>query len=87
MPMYGSDYIFSKPFFRFWVALTFLWAFGAALTITLMPLIEGRKTITMFWRFVTGQRDAIPHTEGHPRSSSDEAIQEDHKEADSGKTG
>lgn len=49
MPMYGSDYVFSKPFFRFWVALTFIWAFGAALTITIMPLWEGRKTINMFF--------------------------------------
>jgi hypothetical protein len=76
MPMYGSDYIFSKPFFRFWVALTFIWAFGAALTITMMPLIEGRKTIAMFWRFVTGRRNALPRTEGIPRSSSEEAVED-----------
>ena len=38
------------------VALTFLWGFGAALTITLLPLWEGRKTIAMFWLFITGKR-------------------------------
>jgi hypothetical protein len=75
MPMYGTDYIFSKPFFRFWVALTFLWAFGATLTITLMPLIEGRKTIMMFFRFITGKRDtALLQTDGIVVFSSGEAV-------------
>ncbi|KAK5688343.1 hypothetical protein LTS10_000321 [Elasticomyces elasticus] len=49
MPMYGTRYVFSKNFFRFWVALTFLWAFGAAFTITIMPLVEGRSTIKLFF--------------------------------------
>lgn len=49
MPMYGTRYVFSKTFFRFWVALTFLWAFGAAMTIFLLPLWDGRKTIKLFF--------------------------------------
>lgn len=49
MPMYGTRYIFSKGFFRFWVALTFLWAFGAAITITVMPLVEARATLKHFF--------------------------------------
>lgn len=49
MPMYGTNYIFSKPFFTFWVAITFLWAWGAALVITVTPLVEGRKTIALFF--------------------------------------
>jgi hypothetical protein len=83
MPMYGTDYVFSKPFFRFWVALTFLWAFGAAVTITLMPLIEGRKTIVMFWHFITRQRDVIPRTEGIASSGFDGATR-DQEESESG---
>jgi hypothetical protein len=75
--MYGTDYIFSKPFFRFWVALTFLWAFGATLTITLMPLIEGRKTIVMFFRFVTGKRKGeLARMDGLPVSNLGE-VKED----------
>jgi hypothetical protein len=81
--MYGTEYIFSKPFFRFWVALTFLWAFGATLTITLMPLIESKNTIVLFWRFVTGTRDlALPHTQGIPVPGSDETDR-GHTEQDS----
>ena len=57
--MYGTGYVFSKPFFRFWVALTFILAFAATLTITLMPLIEGRKTIVMFYHtMVRGRQPA-----------------------------
>lgn len=80
MPMYGTSYVFSKPFFRFWTALTFLWAFGAALTITFLPLWEGRKTLMMFWLFITGKRSQMAqHTEGvHVHSgeehSSDHAV-------------
>ena len=76
--MYGTNYIFSKKFFRFWVALTLLWAFGATLVITLMPLIEGRKTIVLFWRFATGQRVSKPETmEGdQPSSDNEERVTE-----------
>lgn len=56
MPMYGTNYVFSKPFFRFWVAITFLWAWGAALVITITPLVEGRKTIALFIRFALGKK-------------------------------
>lgn len=49
IPMYGTGYVFSKPFFRFWVALTFLWAFGAAGVITVMPLVEGRGAVVRFF--------------------------------------
>ncbi|KAK0347445.1 hypothetical protein LTR91_007252 [Friedmanniomyces endolithicus] len=49
LPMYGTKNIFSRGFFKFWVALTFLWAFGAAFTITIMPLVQGRKTIKLFF--------------------------------------
>jgi urea-proton symporter len=54
--MYGTSYIFSKPFFRFWVALTFIWAFGATLVITIMPLWEGRNSIRNFVKFARGRR-------------------------------
>lgn len=57
MPMYGTSYVFSKGFFRFWVALTFLWAFGATLVITIMPLIEGRKTIAIFFSTMILKRE------------------------------
>ena len=47
MPLYGSRYIFSKPFFRLWVVWTFAWAWAAGLVITLLPLWQGRHTLKL----------------------------------------
>ncbi|KAK3111606.1 hypothetical protein LTR53_012968 [Teratosphaeriaceae sp. CCFEE 6253] len=65
MPMYGTRYVFSRGFFKFWVALTFLWAFGAAFTITIMPLVQGRKTIKLFFsRMILDRRPEARAVEG-----------------------
>jgi hypothetical protein len=45
MPMYGSKYVFSKPFFRGWVAVGILWMFCSAFCVGLYPLWEGRHTM------------------------------------------
>ena len=47
MPLYGSRYIFSKPFFRLWVVWTFAWAWAAGLVITILPLWQGRHTLRL----------------------------------------
>lgn len=44
MPMYGSGYIFSKPFFTGWVSVGILWLFCSSVCVGLYPLWEGRKT-------------------------------------------
>ncbi|EKM50427.1 uncharacterized protein PHACADRAFT_104356 [Phanerochaete carnosa HHB-10118-sp] len=45
MPLYGTRYVFSRPFFRLWVVWTFAWAWAAGLIITLLPLWQGRRTL------------------------------------------
>lgn len=44
MPMYGSGYIFSKPFFTGWVSVGILWLFCSSVCVGLYPLWEGRHT-------------------------------------------
>ncbi|EXJ80454.1 hypothetical protein A1O1_08599 [Capronia coronata CBS 617.96] len=66
LPMYGSGYacvdlcffesVFSKGFFTGWVVVCFLFAIYASGTITLLPLIEGRKSIVRFVFEVVLQR-------------------------------
>jgi len=56
LPMYGTHYIFSKPFYRFWVVLTFFFAWIAALVILIMPVWQGRHSLLLFWRYITGKR-------------------------------
>ncbi|PSR90574.1 hypothetical protein PHLCEN_2v4867 [Hermanssonia centrifuga] len=56
MPLYGTGYVFSKVFFRFWVVWTFLWAWSAALIITVLPLWQGRRTLWHVARRMLGLR-------------------------------
>lgn len=56
LPMYGTRYVFSKGFYRFWVALTFVFAWVATVVILVMPIWEGRGSLGMFWRYITGRR-------------------------------
>ena len=83
MPMYGTNYVFSKGFFRFWVALMFLWAFGAALTITILPLVEGRKTIKLFFStMILGKQPKGDVVEGTTVEESPSPDAESDREAD-----
>ncbi|SCU97476.1 LAMI_0F10220g1_1 [Lachancea mirantina] len=43
MPMYGSNYIFSKRFFTGWVVVLIIWIFLTAFAVCLYPLWEGRQ--------------------------------------------
>lgn len=45
MPMYGSGYIFSKPFFTGWVTVGIIWIFCSFFAVGLFPVFEGRHTL------------------------------------------
>ncbi|KAL2007849.1 hypothetical protein VTN00DRAFT_7831 [Thermoascus crustaceus] len=45
MPMYGSSYVFSKPFFTGWVVVGIIWLFFTAIGVVIYPLWEGRESI------------------------------------------
>lgn len=38
LPMYGTRYVFSKPFFTFWVAISMIWAICATIACTIYPV-------------------------------------------------
>lgn len=71
-PMFGTSYVFSKGFFKFWLAITFLWAFAASLTIVFMPLIQGRQTIILFFKTMVLGKKLQPA--GRTSSSEDDAV-------------
>jgi SSS family transporter len=56
IPMYGSRYIFSLPFFRGWVVVLFIWAFYGALVVVILPIWQGRKSMLQIVRFATGRK-------------------------------
>ncbi|KAF4120417.1 urea-proton symporter [Geosmithia morbida] len=45
MPMYGSSYVFSKPFFTGWVVVGIIWLFGSSIAVGIFPLWEGRSSM------------------------------------------
>lgn len=56
MPMYGSGYIFSKPFFTGWVTVGIIWIFCSFICVGLYPIWESRATLTrVFKGIVTGK--------------------------------
>lgn len=64
MPMYGSGYIFSKPFFTGWVTVGIIWIFCSFIGVGLFPVFEGRgtlaRTVKNIYLDVTGK--------SHPRT-------------------
>ncbi|QIW97627.1 hypothetical protein AMS68_003145 [Peltaster fructicola] len=68
MPMLGSNYIFSKPFFTGWVAFDIIWLFFSGFAVVAYPLYEGRKTMAKtfrsIYRDITGkQKPGVVHGE------------------------
>ncbi|KAL6234089.1 hypothetical protein BDW75DRAFT_173257 [Aspergillus navahoensis] len=52
IPMYGSEYVFSKKFFTGWVVVGIIWLFGTAFGVILFPLWEGRSSIKRVGRLM-----------------------------------
>ncbi|GAA6012175.1 hypothetical protein JCM11491_001774 [Sporobolomyces phaffii] len=52
LPMYGTQYIFSKKFFIGWISVSGAWAFFTLFAVGLLPIFESRHDI---WRLVTRQ--------------------------------
>lgn len=45
MPLFGSRYVFSRPFFTGWVTVGILWLFCSTACVGIFPLWQGRKTM------------------------------------------
>ncbi|KAF2219449.1 urea active transporter [Elsinoe ampelina] len=59
MPLYGSGYVFSRPFFTGWIVVGLIWLFISTFCVGLYPLWEGRftmmRTTRAIYRDVTGK--------------------------------
>lgn len=63
--------IFTESYFAFWVLVSIAWGFGAAITISLLPLFESQTEIgrvfSGMWNYVTGKSgDAQEYAEEEP---------------------
>jgi uncharacterized membrane protein len=52
IPMYATDYVFSKGFFTFWIVLCCIWATVAAITIIFLPLWDA---FNLYRNFASGE--------------------------------
>ena len=64
-PMYGSGYVFSKPFFTGWVSVGILWLFCSSFCVGVYPVWEGRhtstRTIKAIFLDITGKKKPMLH--------------------------
>ena len=62
MPMYGSGYIFSKPFFTGWIVVGIMWLMVSTFCVGLFPLWEGRtsmaRTFSGIYKDLSGRNGA-----------------------------
>ncbi|TLS28360.1 hypothetical protein PpBr36_00194 [Pyricularia pennisetigena] len=56
MPMYGSGYVFSKPFFTGWVTVGIIWIFASTGAVGVFPLWEGRYSILRVTKGMLGMK-------------------------------
>jgi len=60
LPMYFSGYIFSKPFFAFWVSISIIWALCSTMAVAVYPIFESWGSISAvilgMWGDVTGKK-------------------------------
>ncbi|PSN70831.1 urea active transporter-like protein [Corynespora cassiicola Philippines] len=60
MPLYGTGYVFSLPFFSGWVIVGIIWLMCSTFAVGVYPLWEGRHslrhTFVSIYKDVTGQR-------------------------------
>jgi hypothetical protein len=84
-PMYGSSYVFSKPFFTGWVTVGIIWIFCSLGAVGLFPVFEGRKTLMRTSRAifmdVTGRKAASTIRAEHTAQLEEEIAQEKEKTA------
>jgi hypothetical protein len=82
IPMYGTGYVFSKPFFTGWVVVGIIWLLCSLLCVGVYPLWEGRASMLHTFKAIyldaTGQEHPSKHhapgamiTEGLEHEKSD----------------
>lgn len=81
MPMYGTGYIFSKPFFTGWVTVGIIWIFCSFICVELYPIWESRATLVrVLTGIVTGKAPPMVTMAIEGETSGDMTPEKDEKE-------
>ncbi|CAG8481008.1 1404_t:CDS:2 [Cetraspora pellucida] len=80
LPMYFSKYVFSKPFFTFWVAISMIWAICATVAVSIFPVVEARQSV---FRVIKGV--ILDITGKHGEATVEEVVEVKHDEVNNEK--
>jgi hypothetical protein len=80
MPMYGTSYVFSKPFFTGWVVVGILWLFCSSIAVGLFPLWEGRQSLVRVFKGMFGMGGSDITEEIQGKAVHEEKIDEFEKQ-------
>ncbi|KAI1398837.1 Na+/solute symporter [Hypoxylon fuscum] len=73
-PMYGSSYVFSKPFFTGWVTVGIIWIFCSLGAVGLFPVFEGRLTLARTFKAIALDLSGKRHVKAIRADNQAEAI-------------
>ncbi|KAI1460056.1 Na+/solute symporter [Annulohypoxylon moriforme] len=73
-PMYGSSYVFSKPFFTGWVTVGIIWIFCSLGAVGLFPVYEGRQTLARTFKAIVMDLSGKKHIKAIHAENEGEAI-------------
>jgi hypothetical protein len=74
--MYGTSYVFSKPFFTGWVTVGIIWLFCSSIAVGLFPLWEGRKSLVRVTKGMFGMGGTHDTEEIQGQAVKEEKIDE-----------
>jgi hypothetical protein len=72
LPMFGSQYVFSREFFTGWIVVSCIWIFCSTIAVAIYPVIESRASIVIVCRGI--YRDLTGKGKKSAESSSASSI-------------
>ncbi|KAI1611862.1 SSS family solute:Na+ symporter [Exophiala viscosa] len=71
VPMFLSHYIYSKTFFTFYIAVSFIWVFAALFMCGILPIWETRHFWVELFGELTGKKKVV---EGRPKDGNNSSL-------------
>ncbi|KAG2178012.1 hypothetical protein INT43_003265 [Umbelopsis isabellina] len=70
LPMFGSQYVFSREFFTGWVVVSIIWIFCSTCAVAIYPVIESRAAIATVFKGIYQDITSFGKSESSPQGTS-----------------
>ncbi|CAM0141407.1 unnamed protein product [Umbelopsis sp. WA50703] len=70
LPMFGSQYVFSREFFTGWVVVSIIWVFCSTCAVAIYPVIESRASIATVFRGIFNDLSNLGRSKNSSESTS-----------------